>query len=59
MSYYQRGTKIILRGYYQKTKEINREDMEMVTVTEAGKRELRKYFKGKDMSPLRIYMTYG
>lgn len=31
----------------------------MITVTEAGKKNLREYFKQREISPLRIYMTYG
>ena len=31
----------------------------MITLTDGGKKNLRKYFKERDLAALRVYMTYG
>lgn len=31
----------------------------MISLTDGGKQALRKYFKDRDISAMRVYMTYG
>ncbi len=42
-----------------RVKTPGKESPEMVSITEAGKKELEKYFKDRRDMILRIYMTFG